>query len=112
MKTSYFAKAGGLPNAVCICAGPPQGFKGKVYKPLAPSWDLVLNYKNGDVSEGDYIIQYYHEVLGELDPAKVVADLGEDAILCCYEGPGKFCHRRLVAEWLENRLGMQVPELE
>jgi hypothetical protein len=30
--------------------------------------------------------------------------------LLCWEAPGKFCHRRLVAAWLEDALGIDVPE--
>jgi hypothetical protein len=30
--------------------------------------------------------------------------------MLCWEAPGEFCHRRLVAEWLEGELGIQVPE--
>ena len=42
---------------------------------------------------------------------EVFEDLGEDAILLCWEAPGKFCRGRLVAAWLEEKLGVQVPEL-
>jgi len=51
------------------------------------------------------------KILAGLDPQKVFEDLGEDAILSCWEAPSKFCHRRLVAAWLEEKLGVQVPEL-
>lgn len=51
------------------------------------------------------------EILEGLDPQKVFDDLAEDAILLCWEAPGKFCHRRLVAAWLEEKLGVQMPEL-
>lgn len=37
---------------------------------------------------------------------------GPDVVLLCYEKPGQFCHRRLVAEWFEQELGLVVPELE
>jgi uncharacterized protein (DUF488 family) len=50
--------------------------------------------------------------LDKLDPQKVFDDLGEDAILLCWEAPCQFCHRRLVAEWLEKHLGVNVPELQ
>jgi uncharacterized protein (DUF488 family) len=49
-------------------------------------------------------------VLGKLDPAKVLDDLGGGAILMCWEKPGEDCHRRLVAEWLEKHLSIKVPE--
>ena len=53
----------------------------------------------------------YQKILDGLDPQKVFEDLGEDAILPCWEAPGKFCRRHLVAAWLEEKLGVQVPEL-
>jgi hypothetical protein len=31
---------------------------------------------------------------------------------CALELPGRFCHRRLVAEWLEKNLLIEVPELD
>ena len=58
-----------------------------------------------------YVAEYRHDVLGHLDPAKVAADLGPDAVLLCWEAAGEDCHRRLVAEWLEKFLKIQVPEL-
>ena len=60
---------------------------------------------------GSYKVAYRECVLDTLDPHKVRGDLGEDAILLCYEDPGKRCHRRLVADWLERTLGIEVPEL-
>jgi uncharacterized protein (DUF488 family) len=53
----------------------------------------------------------YQKILDRLDPRKVYDELGEDAILLCWEKPGEFCHRRLVAEWIEAHLGVKVPEL-
>jgi uncharacterized protein (DUF488 family) len=38
--------------------------------------------------------------------------LAGDKIPCllCYEKPGDFCHRHIVAEWLHNNLGVHVEE--
>jgi len=30
---------------------------------------------------------------------------------CAHRPPRQFCHRRLVAEWLEEHLGVVIPEL-
>jgi hypothetical protein len=59
----------------------------------------------------EYVAEFRRDVLAKLDPAKVSADLGPDAILLCWEAPGQECHRRLVAEWLEKNLNIKVPEL-
>ena len=107
MKTSYFSsKLWHGKNAVAISRGIPEWYKGRVYKALAPSWELV---RIKDTEE--YTRRYRNAVLNRLDPKKVYKDLGDDAILLCWEKPDEFCHRRLVAEWLEEALGIKIPEL-
>lgn len=105
--TSYFAsKLWRDKKAVAISQGIPKWFKGRSYKALAPSWNLV-RVKDED----EYTRRYRQEALDRLSPQKVLDDLGKDAVLLCWEKPGDFCHRRLVAEWLEKAIGITVPEL-
>ena len=47
------------------------------------------------------------EVLDE-----IIRFFGDDATLLCFEKAGEFCHRRLVAEWIEKGTGVEVPELQ
>jgi len=106
MKTSYYAKSGSNPNAVGISRGVPKWYQGKIYKPLAPPWELVK------VTDEVLFRDIYHKrVLSKLNPQQVMAALGENAVMLCWEKTGEFCHRRLVAEWLEKALGISVPEL-
>lgn len=80
-------------------------FKGRRYKPLAPPRELIK------IEDETLFRKLYHEqVLSKLDPATVYRELGENAILLCWESPGKFCHRRVVAEWLEKALAIKVDE--
>ena len=111
MKTSYFAKAGNLPNAVSIAGSAPGFFKDREYKKLAPKYWFFLKYKK-DGDEAYYTEQYQKEVLDTLDPQQVFNELGEDVILLCWEKTGKFCHRHLIAKWLEEKLNIKVSELE
>jgi len=106
METSYFGAKKNDPRAVSIARGNPRGFKGRKYLPLAPSWELIKI-----TDEKEYTERYRKEVLNLLDPRQVVEDLREDAILLCWEKPDKFCHRRLVAEWFQEELGIKVPEI-
>jgi uncharacterized protein (DUF488 family) len=54
---------------------------------------------------------YKAEVLDKLDPMKVIRDLGGDNfIMCCWELPGEFCHRRVVAAWLRKHTGVLIEE--
>jgi hypothetical protein len=36
----------------------------------------------------------------------------EGKVLLCWELPSQFCHRRLVTEWLEKNLLIEVTELD
>ena len=114
MKTSYFAnpRAVADPNAVAISRGVPRWFKGRVYDPLRPPWGLVQATKSGTMTHEEYEHRYRTEVLGVLDPAAARRDLGADAVLLCWERPGAPCHRRIVAAWFEETLGIEVAEME
>ena len=54
--------------------------------------------------------KYYETVLSQLDPKQVYDEL-EGRILLCFENPDEFCHRHIVAEWLELSLGVKVSEV-
>ncbi|MEW6657204.1 MAG: hypothetical protein AB1424_00960 [Thermodesulfobacteriota bacterium] len=90
---------------VSIAFHSPKAYHGRSYPALAPRREMLK------MDEAAYRVEY-QKILDKLDPHKVFADLGEDAILLCWEAPGRFCHRRLVAEWLEKHLGVHVPELQ
>lgn len=115
MKTSSFFSYRG-DGRICIARFAPRGMpKGyRVFKKLAPgAWF-------NSVDRAAYITLYTREVLSRLDPQETWDELhalagGHEPVLLCYERPPfsdeNFCHRRLVAEWFEKALGVQVPEL-
>lgn len=117
--TSYFANLRKLPfdlTPISISIYPPKGWKGLEYKVLAPSASILAEWKrDGDCKK--YIDRYHEDILSKLDPQKIVSDLyqlaGEDKriVLVCYEKSTDFCHRHLVAEWLEKH-GFSVAEIE
>ena len=113
LHTSYYARSGTHPKALCISAKAPSFYRGKFYTPLAPTWELLRAYKSGQVDERGYT-EWYLRLLQErkLTPESVVEELEEGSVLLCYEGPGKFCHRHIVAEWLEAGADVEVTELE
>ena len=47
--------------------------------------------------------------LNRLDAHRIAREL-DGKILLCWEPPGVFCHRRMVAEWLEAETGLVIPE--
>ncbi len=106
MTTSNFKRAWSHPKAVNIARFPPRNWRGRNYFALAPEpWMLKLN----NILQYDKVFK--EQILGRLAPRKVYEELGEDAVLLCFEAPGEYCHRRVVAEWLEKSLGVRVSEL-
>ena len=92
-------------------------YKGGCFKELAPklSFWKVWHDNIGIISEEEnnkyYIEQYYKEVLSKLDPTKIYNKL-DHKILLCYEDGTEFCHRHVVAEWLQLLLDVNVPEIK
>ncbi len=107
MFTSYFANVKKLPSdlvPVSIARGSPRGFTGNKELRLAPS-RAMLKMKKPEYDAA------FAEILAKLDPGEIHQALGENAVLLCWEKPGDACHRRLVAEWLEAALRIEIPEL-
>jgi hypothetical protein len=58
----------------------------------------------------DFLAAYLAR-LEALDARALADELGDNAVLLCWEAPGYRCHRRLVAEWFEAELGVELSEL-
>ena len=116
--TSYFAKLKSLPEDVIpisICGKAPDWYTGAQYKKLAPKYAFLMKYKeDGDAEYYDKCFQ--EQVLNPLDFDTVISELtslsqGKDIALICYERPDAFCHRQLVANWLQE-YGISCSEYE
>ena len=118
--TSYFGKLKSLPKnivPVAICGSLPEWYHRGWYKKLAPTWEIWKHWdENHD--EVRYRETYFSTVLAKLNQDTVVEELNEfirnyplgtEIALICYEKPEDFCHRHLVAEWLQEA-GYQVQE--
>ena len=114
--TSYFANLKSLPYdivPVSICGKAPDWYKGFQYKKLAPKYEFFIRWK--DNHDNDYYTRCFNEyVLNKLDTGMVLSELKDmcsdkDIALICYEKPGDFCHRHLVADWL-NQNGIECKE--
>lgn len=96
--------------------GKRANFKGNSYSKLAPrkSFWKVWHDNIGKISEAEnnkyYIEEYFIQVLSKLDPEKIYNEL-DYSILLCYETHEEFCHRQIVAEWLELFLDVKVDEI-
>lgn len=116
MKTASFFTYQG-PGRISIARSAPRrtpsGFR--VFRDLAPGkWF-------NSVDRAEYRELYLREILGRLDPRQTHERLIElagpaEPVLLCWEKPPfdskNWCHRRMVAEWFGETLGIEVPELE
>ena len=130
--TSYFAKLKSLPKniiPISICGKAPGWYQGLQYKKLAPKYDFFMKWKENH--DNDYYIKCFNEqVLNKLNAEQVVKELDNLLLnetlaidysgdlkevpriaLICYEKPSDFCHRHLVADWL-NKNGVECKELQ
>ena len=115
--TSYFAMLRRIPDnivPISICLKAPYWYKGIQYKTLAPTGDIFSQHK-ANPNEDLYTTRFNHEVLGVLDREQVVREIerlgdGNDVVLLCYEKSTSFCHRHLVAAWLNTLLEDKATE--
>lgn len=117
--TSYFAKLKKLENSniipISICGKAPDWYKGLQYKKLAPKYGFFIEWKKNH--DNNYYIEHFqNEVLNYLEANTIVKELNnlvlnaeKDIALICYEKPSDFCHRHLVAKWL-NQNGYKCEE--
>lgn len=122
--TSYYGNPHLNPNKaflVRISNSAPEEFPlNFTFQEAIPSWETIVSpYKDGTITENDFVIRYRRQinsktftVLLALDTIREQAKgLGfQDIVFLCYEKPGRFCHRRVFAEWLQEKTGETVEE--
>lgn len=112
--------------------GNAWGYYGPAYKKLAPrlityttyaeKYEELLSLREMQEYmamrkqiEDQYIESYYETRLKELDVLELLDILqqkfGNQTILLCHENIEEFCHRRLVADYIELNTGVYIPEV-
>jgi predicted CopG family antitoxin len=125
-RTGYFSKIkqytlnGFLP--VSISRWPPKWYTGKKYPELAPSADLLKRYKDGVTDDAGYDKEYNEFLKSEAGVAAItglkkfetdVMEMGfKGVVLCCFEKPGDFCHRHLLADEMSKTYGIDIEEFD
>lgn len=114
--TSYFGNSKKLQQAgikvIGISLYPPRWFNGISLKQVAPTRSIL--FANGQTQE-EYTRRYRSEVLSQQDMQQFLktveqASGGQDVALCCYEKPEDFCHRHILADWIKEKLGIEISE--
>lgn len=107
--TSYFANWRKFPpgaKVIGITRYPPNNFKGLNWNELAPSQKLLNEWKTKSMNEKEFYWQYLRELINK-DKSTIKGELRQldkqagNVVLCCYEKKGDFCHRHILAEWLD-----------
>lgn len=137
--TSYYANFENIPKDY-LCIGIsriiPEGFRTSeysnfIYTPdnfLAPSYQLLRDVKDGNISQEEYSKKYVIEVVSKVKPYTSYKDLKEwiiafdnnlanqgtewkGVVFLCYESPSKFCHRQVLRKLLNNYYEIPIEEL-
>jgi len=113
--TSYFGNSRKLKEAgikiICVAIGKPRFFSGVPQMlNVCPTRYMI----SGACSHDEYL-KLYDNILANQDANKVIEQIkslsnGQDVALCCYEKPGDFCHRHILAKWLTEKTGIEITE--
>ena len=109
--TSYFGNWRNFPEgsvAISITQFPPKTWKGLELRSLAPSEQTLRQFKNKEIDETIFAYQYLTGLNKDSNLKERVRALlmhlnqeHGNVVLCCYETANDFCHRHLLADWLD-----------
>lgn len=110
--TGYFAMAKKYKKlgfcTISVAQFNPSWYNGVSFPELAPSKELLGDYKLSGLSTDDYTKRYFEELqrpeaVASMEKLKMKALTdSRDLILLCYEKPGEFCHRHLLSRYLNE----------
>lgn len=113
--TSYFAKLKEFDPEkyylVSIARVTPSWANVNISKTLCPPWEIISKHKSGSITD-DYYKNAYLSGL-PIDTPSVLEEFSNKIhpkilVLFCYENPDKFCHRHLLADFVNNKLGYNL----
>lgn len=111
--TSYYAnKKRTIPGVAISNVVPAWATNCDDWEPkLAPPWKMMPRgaFSDAIIGQAAWIRMFESEVLVRFNPDSLLRRFEGKAMLC-YEKPGEFCHRRIVADWITRLTGVAVPE--
>ena len=83
---------------------------------LAPDSDTLWAYKNEYIDNQEYTRQYLEKLNKLLDNGTLESIIDnlkahDKVLLLCYEGKYKFCHRHILADFLNEHFTLGISEL-
>lgn len=103
---------------ISIARFTPKFYNGDSFIDLAPSAILLNKLKNGYISEEEFTDSYINQ-LKYLDFNLIIEEFNNLAIrnnakgivLLCFEKVGNFCHRNVLASYLNENFNLNVSEI-
>ena len=79
---------------------------------LFPSNKILWDYKKGKIDEMEYTSKYLDQLneLGVDRILQMIQIFGNNVVLLCWESPEKFCHRHILADYINKNSGVIVEE--
>ena len=79
---------------------------------LFPSDKILWDYKKGKIDEMEYTSKYLNQLneRGVDRIIKMIQIFGDNVVLLCWESPEKFCHRHILADYINKNSNINVEE--
>lgn len=71
---------------------------------MAPTWNMVKAYKSGTLTEEEYTRLYTFTLGQQKEEILKYISSFKNVALVCYCPAGAFCHRVILAKWLDKHL--------
>ena len=83
------------------------------FEQLAPQEDLLWKFKNKQIDEFVFEVKYRKQLESLdkkiwVDALTKLDEIYNNVVLCCYEKKDDFCHRHILADWLN----INIKEIE
>lgn len=115
--TGYYSKVKDYRSSgftvVSISRTEPFPVDGKLTA-LCPDEKILWGYKNGEIDEMEYTSLYLDQLdnVGIRNILKGIHSFGDNVVLLCWESPEKFCHRHILADYINKYTKLKIKEYE
>lgn len=120
--TGYFARVSKYKELglypVSIARFNPKGTNFFTWSAVAPSEDILRDYKSGKIDEIEYEFRYRlqlqnRDVLSDLKFIEnKISSNYKGVVLCCYEKSDSFCHRHILASYIKEKFNIDIQEVK
>lgn len=115
--TSYFGNYKNIPQeyqCISIANSKPKGLNIPTWTDVVPNWNNVKEFKEQQITACEFIKRYisdltYDSPLKHFDYLEKYEDKVEAVVLLCWEKSADFCHRTILADYLQT-IGFDVEE--